>query len=57
MWHRIIKMNPQRIGHVLFLMESLSENMGMAELSDEKKGEISHRAKSLNKVLEWIKSL
>ena len=34
-----------------------SENMGMAELPDEKKGEVSHRAKSLNKVLEWIKNL
>lgn len=30
------------------------ENMGMAELSADKKAKISHRAKSLSVVLEWL---
>lgn len=33
-----------------------SQNKGMAELSKEEKAQVSHRAKALNKVLEWIKS-
>ena len=31
------------------------ENMGMAQLPPEKKAQISHRAKSLNVVLKWLK--
>ncbi len=32
-----------------------SENKGMAELSAEQKAKVSHRAKSLNLVLNWLK--
>ncbi len=31
-----------------------SENKSMAELTDDEKAKVSHRAKSLNKVLKWI---
>lgn len=33
-----------------------SQGQGMAELSDIQKSKVSHRAKALNKVLEWIKN-
>ena len=33
-----------------------SQGQGMAELSDVQKSKVSHRAKALNKVLEWIKN-
>ena len=33
-----------------------SEGKGMAQLSDIQKSKVSHRAKALNKVLEWIKN-
>lgn len=32
------------------------ENMGMAQLPPEKKAIVSHRARALNKVLEWLKN-
>ena len=32
------------------------KNMGMAELSAQEKSQVSHRAKSLNIVLEWLKN-
>ena len=32
------------------------EKMGMAQLTPEKKGEVSHRARALSKVLEWLKN-
>ncbi len=32
------------------------ENLAMAELSPEKKATVSHRARALNKVLEWLKN-
>ena len=32
-----------------------SENKGMAELTDLEKSKISHRAKALNCVLNWLK--
>ena len=32
------------------------EEMGMAELTAEKKAQVSHRAKALNEVLKWIKN-
>ena len=31
-----------------------SKNKGMAELTKEEKAQVSHRARALNKVLEWI---
>ena len=33
-----------------------SEKMGMAELPPDKKAKVSHRAKALNSVLEWLKN-
>ena len=30
--------------------------MGMAQLPPEKKAIVSHRARALNKVLEWLKN-
>ena len=38
----------------IFFVES--ENMGMAELSKEQKAKVSHRAKALNEVLNWLKN-
>ena len=37
----------------IFFVES--QNKGMAELSSEEKAKVSHRAKALNKVLNWLK--
>lgn len=37
----------------IFFVES--EKMGMAELSAQRKAQVSHRAKSLNVVLKWLK--
>lgn len=34
-----------------------SENKGMAELSNSEKAKVSHRAKSLNDVLNWLKNI
>lgn len=39
---------------IFFVFE---KNKGMAELSKEEKALVSHRARALNKVLEWLKGL
>lgn len=39
----------------IFFVEE--KNKGMAELTKEEKAVVSHRAKALNKVLEWLKGL
>ena len=38
----------------IFFVEE--ENMSMAQLSPERKAIVSHRARALNKVLEWLKN-
>ena len=38
----------------IFFVDDMQK--GMAELTKEEKAQVSHRAKSLNKVLNWIKN-